>query len=45
MGVPAKPIKFKWTIDEIIKHEEKLYPENQRLSRDFLEQIYQSFKK
>ena len=45
VGVPAKPIKFKWTIDEIIKHEEKLYPENQRLSRDFLEQIYQSFKK
>lgn len=45
VGVPAKPIKFKWTIDEIIKHEEKLYPENQRLSRDFLEQIYQSLKK
>ena len=25
-GVPAKPIKFYWTIDQILEHEEKLYP-------------------
>lgn len=25
-GVPAKPIKFKWTIDQILEHESNLYP-------------------
>lgn len=45
VGVPAKPIKLKWTIDEIIEHEKKLYPEDQRLSREFLENIYHSIKK
>lgn len=34
VGVPAKPIKFKWTIDEIIQHEQILYPENQRYYKD-----------
>lgn len=45
VGVPAKPIKLKWTIDEIIEHEKKLYPEDQRLSREYLENIYHSIKK
>ena len=44
-GVPAKPIKFKWTIDEIIQHEQILYPENQRYSKDKLEQIFNDYKK
>lgn len=39
-GVPAKPIKFKWTIDEILLHESKLYPEEERFSRDELEKIF-----
>ena len=39
-GVPAKFIKFKWTIDQIIEHEKRLYPEEERLSRDFLEQLF-----
>ena len=29
-GVPAKPIKFKWTIDQILEHEAILYPEAER---------------
>lgn len=38
-GVPAKVIKFAFTIDEIIAHEKELYSEEQRLSRDDLEKI------
>ena len=28
-GVPAKPIKFKWTIEQIMEHELALYPEKE----------------
>lgn len=35
-GVPAKHIKWKWSIDEIIEHEKALYPENKRFSREEL---------
>lgn len=38
-GVPAKVIKFKWTVEQILEHESKLYPENERLSKEYLEQI------
>ena len=40
-GVPAKVIKFYWTVDQILKHEAALYPENERFSRDTLEKIIQ----
>lgn len=43
-GVPAKPIKFKWTIDQILEHESKLYPEEQRFSREELEDIFSQQK-
>lgn len=39
-GVPAKPIKFKWTIEQILEHESILYPEDQRYSRTDLEKIF-----
>lgn len=39
VGVPAKPIKFKWTVDEILQHEENLYPQEERYTREELEQI------
>lgn len=39
VGNPAKIIKLKWTIDEIIVHEEKLYAEEQRYSKQQLEEI------
>ena len=38
-GVPAKVIRFKWTVDQILEHESKLYPENERFSKEYLEQI------
>ena len=39
-GVPAKPIKFKWTIEQILEHESKLYPEEERYTREDLEKIF-----
>lgn len=44
-GVPAKFIKFQWTIDEIIEHEAKLYPENQRFTKKQLDDIFEKYKK
>ncbi len=29
-GMPAKVIKFRWTVDEILEHERRLYPAEQR---------------
>lgn len=42
-GIPAKVIKFYWTIDEILKHESQLYPENERYSREELEEIFERY--
>lgn len=43
-GVPAKPIKFKWTIEQILEHESKLYPEEERFTREDLEKIFSETK-
>lgn len=40
-GVPAKVIKINWTIDKIMAHEQKLYPKEQRFSREYLEHLYE----
>ena len=39
VGVPAKPIKFKWTLDQILEHESILYQESERFSRSELEKL------
>lgn len=44
-GVPAKFIKFKWSIDEILKHESILYPEEERFTREELEKIFDTYTK
>ena len=44
VGVPAKPIKFKWTIDEILYHEEQLYSVEERFTREQLEKIFAEVK-
>lgn len=41
-GVPARVINFNWTIEDILSHEEKLYPVDSRLPR---EQLKIQFKK
>ena len=39
-GVPAKPIHFKWTIEQILEHESILYPEKERYTREELKKIF-----
>ncbi len=36
-GVPARVLKFRWSIEEILSHEKKLYPQSNRLTREELE--------
>ena len=43
-GVPAKFIKFKWTVDEILEHEVAHYPEEERFSREELEKIVEQYQ-
>lgn len=42
-GIPAKFIKFYWTIDEILKHESKCYSANERYSREELAMIFYKY--
>lgn len=35
-GIPAKVLKFRFSIDEILQHEEKLYPVNKRFTKEKL---------
>lgn len=44
-GVPAKVLKIRWTIDQILEHESKLYPENERYTREQLEEIFAKYSK
>ena len=41
-GVPAKLVKFKWTIEQILEHELALYPEKERYTKEGLESIFAS---
>lgn len=36
-GVPAKVLKFRFTVDEVIEHERLLYPEDKRFTQEELE--------
>ena len=44
-GVPAKFIKFYWTIEQILEHEVKLYSEEERYTREQLEDIFVKWQK
>lgn len=39
-GVPARIIKFRWTIDEIVAHEQKVYPLSERLKLSEIRAFY-----
>ena len=43
VGNPARIIKFKYSIDDILLHEEALYPPKERISREILENNYNDF--
>lgn len=36
-GIPAKVLKYRFTVDEVLEHERLLYPEGSRLSREEIE--------
>lgn len=42
-GIPARPIKFYWTIEQILEHEKSLYPQEERLKRGYLEEIFAKY--
>ena len=44
-GIPAKLIKFYWTIDQILDHEAKLYSEDERYSKEQLEEQFAKWEK
>ena len=44
-GVPAKHIKFYWTIEQILEHEVALYPEEERYTRRQLEEFFAQYQK
>lgn len=43
-GVPARFIKFYWTIDQILEHEKVLYEIEERYTREQLEAIFKQFQ-
>lgn len=43
-GVPAKVIKYRFTLDEQIEHEKLIIPEEERLSFDYLSSCYQKYR-
>lgn len=43
VGSPAKVIASVFTIDQIIKHEKILYPENERFTREYLESLFRKY--
>lgn len=45
VGIPAKHIKFYWTIDQILEHEKALYPENERYTKEQLEDFFKQYAK
>lgn len=43
-GVPAKVIKFRFTIDEILEHEATLYAPSERFTREELEYVFTRYE-
>lgn len=43
VGTPAKIVKVKFSIEQILKHEEALYPPEERFTREELERLFIEF--
>jgi acetyltransferase-like isoleucine patch superfamily enzyme len=43
VGTPAKIVGVVFTIDQIIEHEKALYPEKERFSREYLEELFSKY--
>jgi len=44
-GVPAKIIKHKWSIEQILEHESIVYDVSERLSKEYLEKMFSKYEK
>ena len=44
-GNPARIIVVKFTIEQIMEHEKILYPEEERFSRTYLEELFEKYYK
>lgn len=42
-GIPAKIIAVRFSVEQIIKHEESLYPKEKRFERGYLERLFQKY--
>ena len=42
-GIPAKIVAVKFSIEQILEHEKKLYSEKERFSRDYLENLFAKY--
>ena len=43
VGSPAKIIAAKFTIDQILEHEQILYPEDKRFTKEYLEELFRQY--
>ena len=43
VGAPARVVASKFTIEQILEHESVLYPPEERLSRDFLKELFRKY--
>lgn len=44
-GIPAKFIKFKWSLEDILKHESVIYTADERITKDKLTEIINQYCK
>ncbi len=44
-GSPAKIIATRFSVEQIIEHEKSLYPEGERFSREYLEELFDKYYK
>lgn len=45
VGIPAKIVAVKFSLEQIIKHEKAIYPESKRLSEFYLKELFDKFFK
>ena len=43
VGVPAKIVGVKFSIEQILEHEQILYPENKRFSKNYLDSLFKTY--
>lgn len=44
-GVPARFIKWNWSLEEVLEHEKHLYSDENRLSQEEIEQMMEKYEK